>query len=173
MKKTITTSIFLLIMILAGQAQVDRSSFKVGLLAGIPVGDASEISNFSLGLDVNYHWGVSKLLDVGLATGFLNSFGETISGTPEFPSLNGEFEDFQVIPLAASVRVYPTYEFKFGADAGYAIGINDGNEGGFYYRPIVGYNITGNTEVNVSYTAVALEDNFTFSSVMAGILFLF
>ncbi|WP_422859421.1 hypothetical protein ACOKFD_00290 [Flagellimonas sp. S174] len=167
MKKTIATSIFLLVVTFTTIGQVDRSSFKAGLTAGIPVGDASDISSFALGLDVNYHWGVSKLLDVGLATGFINSFGET--GT----DLTGEFEDFQFIPAAASVRIYPTYEFKFGADAGYAVGINDGNDGGFYYRPVVGYNITGNTEINVSYTAVALENNFNFSIAMAGILFLF
>ena len=173
MKKTVTTSIFLLLMILTSQAQVDRSSFKAGLNAGIPVGDASDISSFSIGLEVNYHWGVSELFDVGLATGFINSFGETETVSVGGFEGEGEFEDFQFIPTAASVRIYPTYHFKFGADAGYAIGVNDGNEGGFYYRPIVGYNITGNTEINVSYSAVALEDNFTFSMVMAGVLFLF
>ncbi|MEM8845571.1 MAG: hypothetical protein AAGD17_00585 [Bacteroidota bacterium] len=165
MKKTITTSIFLLLVTFTTIAQVDRSNFKAGLTAGIPVGDASDISSFALGLDINYHYGVSKLLDVGLAAGFINSFGETEG--------EGEFDDFQFIPAAASVRLYPTYEFKFGADVGYALGINDGNDGGFYYRPVVGYNITGNTEINVSYSTVALDNNFNFSIAMAGILFLF
>lgn len=173
MRKTITTSIFLLLVTFTTLAQVDRSSFKAGLTAGIPVGDASDISSFSLGLDINYHWGVSKLFDVGVATGFINSFGESITGSVGDFSVEGEFEDFQFIPVAVSGRIYPTYEFKFGVDAGYAVGVNDGNDGGFYYRPVVGYNITGNTEVNVSYTTVALENNFNFSIVMAGILFLF
>ncbi|MEM9362298.1 MAG: hypothetical protein AAGA43_06665 [Bacteroidota bacterium] len=173
MKKTITTSIFLLLVTFTTIAQVDRSNFKAGLTAGIPVGDASDISSFALGLEVNYHYGVSKLLDVGFATGFINSFGETETVSVGEIEVEGEFEDFQFIPAAASVRLYPTYEFKFGADVGYALGINDGNDGGFYYRPVVGYNITGNTEINVSYTTVALENNFNFSIAMAGILFLF
>lgn len=171
MKKTITTTIFLILVTFLTNAQVDRSSFKVGLNAGIPVGDASEVSSFSIGLDVNYHWGVSKLLDVGFATGFLNAFGDTETVSIGGFEVEGEFEDYQIIPAAASVRIYPTYEFKLGADLGYAIGVNEGNDGGFYYRPIVGYNITGNTEVNVSYTAI--ENDGTFSLVMVGVLFLF
>nr|WP_299340483.1 outer membrane beta-barrel protein [Allomuricauda sp.] len=171
MKKTITTTIFLFLVILTTNAQVDRSSFKAGLTAGIPVGDASEVSSFSIGFDVNYHWGISRLLDVGFATGFLNAFGDTETINVGGFEVEGEFEDYQIIPAAASVRLYPTYEFKLGADLGYAIGVNEGNEGGFYYRPIVGYNITGNTEINVSYTAI--ENDPTFSFVMAGVLFLF
>jgi len=40
-----------------------------------------------------------------------------------------------------------------------------------FYRPVVGYNITGNTELNVSYTAV--ENDGTFAIATVGILFLF
>ncbi len=174
MKNVITKSIFLLVATCTTMAQyVDRSNFKAGLTAGIPVGDASDISSFSLGLEINHHWGVSKLFDVGVATGFINSFGETETVDVGGLEIEGEFEDFQFIPVAASVRLYPTYEFKLGGDVGYAIGVNDGNDGGFYYRPVVGYNITGNTEINVSYNAIALDDNFTFSIAMVGILFLF
>ncbi len=149
----------------------DRSNFKVGLNAGLPVGDASDVSSFSIGLDVVYHWGVSELLDVGLATGFTNAFGETETITDGAFEIETGFEDFQFLPVAASFRVYPTFSFKLGADVGYAIGINEGNEGGFYYRPLVGYNITGNTELNISYTAV--DNNGTFGVATLGILFLF
>ncbi|WP_435625188.1 outer membrane beta-barrel protein [Flagellimonas sp.] len=175
MKKTVTTSIFLLLVILTAQAQVDRSSFKAGLLAGIPVGEStSRASSFAIGLDANYHWGVSKLLDVGLASGFINAFGDTeTSSTIGGGEITTSFEDFQFIPAAASVRIYPTYEFKFGADVGYAFGASEETNGGFYYRPVVGYNITGNTEINVSYMAITDDTNFTFSMVMAGVLFLF
>ncbi|MEM6864962.1 MAG: hypothetical protein AAF575_07260 [Bacteroidota bacterium] len=171
MKKTSTTLIFLLTVTLTSFAQVDRSNFKAGLNAGIPTGDASEISRFSVGLDLNYHYGVSKRIDIGIATGFLNAFGESQTISDGILDIEAEFEDYQIVPVAGSLRIYPTYDLKFGADAGYAIGINEGNDGGFYYRPILGYNITGNTEVNVSYTAI--ENEGTFSLVMAGILFLF
>ncbi len=170
MKRTYLITIVLIAVMFTAHSQ-DRSSFKAGFNAGLPVGDAADFSSFAVGLDVVYHWGVSELLDAGLATGFIHSFGDTNTIEGDGITIQTEFEDFQFIPLAASVRIYPTYHFKFGADAGYAVGINTGNEGGLYYRPIVGYNITGNTELNVSYTAV--DNNGTFSIATLGILFLF
>ena len=171
MKKTLLTIITLFIIGSTVSAQVDRTNVRAGLIAGIPVGDAGDISSFSIGLDVAYHWGVSELLDVGLATGFINAFGETRTISGGGITVETEFEDFQFIPAAASLRIYPTYHFKFGADAGYAVGVNEGNEGGFYLRPLVGYNITGNTELNVSYVNISNDGDF--SIAMVGVLFLF
>lgn len=171
MKKTfLTTLIIMTLMAFNANAQ-DRSNFKAGLLAGLPVGDASEVSDFAIGLDVTYHWGVSEWLDAGLSTGFLNAFGktETISEGPI--TISTEFENFQFVPLAGSFRIYPTYLFKFGADVGYGVGVNAGNEGGFYVRPSIGYNITGNTELNVSYTNISNDGNFSIAAL--GLLFLF
>ncbi|WP_222983769.1 hypothetical protein [Flagellimonas meishanensis] len=149
----------------------DRSSFKAGFNAGLPVGDAANVSDFSLGLDVAYHWGVSELFDVGLATGFINAFGKSETITEGPITIESDFENIQFIPLAGSVRLYPTYHFKLGADLGYGVGINAGNEGGFYIRPSIGYNITGNTELNVSYMNISNDGSF--SIVAVGILFLF
>ncbi|MCL6275340.1 hypothetical protein M3P19_15085 [Muricauda sp. 2012CJ35-5] len=163
MRSTILVAIAFFTLMFTANAQ-DRSNFKAGFSAGIPVGDAADISSFSIGFDVNYHWGVSELLDVGVVTGFINAFGDTMPDQTEF-------EDVQFIPVAGSLRIYPTYHFKFGGDVGYAIGVNDGNEGGLFYRPVVGYNITGNTELNVSYTAVSNDGTFSIATV--GILFLF
>ncbi|RDY58321.1 hypothetical protein [Flagellimonas nanhaiensis] len=172
MKKTLLTIITLFIIGSTVHAQVDRSNIKAGLIAGIPVGDAADISSFSIGFDFAYHVGVSELLDLGAATGFINSFGETRTISGGGITVETEFEDFQFIPLAASLRIYPTYQFKLGADAGYAVGVNEGNDGGFYLRPLIGYNITGNTELNVSYVNIS-NDGGDFSIAMAGILFLF
>lgn len=171
MKKTFLLSCMALACSLVSLAQ-DRSSFKAGLIAGLPVGDAEEVSSFAIGLDVAYHWGVSELLDVGLGTGLIHAFGETREFSEGPISVTTEFEDFQFVPMAASVRIYPTYHFKLGGDVGYAVGVSEESEGGLYYRPLVGYNITGNTELNVSYVAVD-NDGATFSIAMVGLLFLF
>ncbi|MFC4219119.1 hypothetical protein [Flagellimonas marina] len=150
---------------------VDRTNFKAGLNAGLPVGDAGDVSSFSLGLDIAYHIGASELLDLGFATGFINAFGDTTTISGGGVSVETEFEDFQFLPVAASLRLYPTYDFKLGADVGYAVGINEGNEGGFYLRPLIGYNITGNTELNISYVNINNDGNFSIATL--GILFLF
>lgn len=149
---------------------VDRSSFKAGFHAALPVGDASEFSSFALGLDLAYHWGVSELVDAGLATGFIHAFGSEVEITEGPITVSGDFGDIQFLPVAAALRIYPTYDFKLGADVGYAVGINEGNEGGLYIRPSIGYNITGNTELNVSYINVSNDGNF--SMVALGVLFL-
>ncbi|MEC8833029.1 MAG: hypothetical protein VX772_11770 [Bacteroidota bacterium] len=150
---------------------VDRTSFKAGVFAGLPVGDAADFSSFSLGVDLGYHWSVSEMVDVGIASGFLNSFGSDVEFTDGPITVSGNFGDIQFVPVAAAFRLYPNYNFKLGGDIGYAVGINEGNEGGFYVRPMIGYNITGNTELNVSY--INVSNNGSFSVVALGLLFLF
>ena len=48
--------------------------------------------------------------------------------------------------------------FTVGLDLGYAVGINDGNDGGVYYRPMFGYNINEKIQLNASYRGVSLGD---------------
>ena len=151
--------------------QVDRTSFKAGVHAGLPVGDASDYSSFSLGVDLGYHWGVSELIDAGIATGFINAFGDTSTIDIGPVGQDVDFPDIQFIPVAGAFRLYPTYDFKLGADVGYAVGVNEGNDGGFYVRPMIGYNISGNTELNVSYINVSNDGSFSVAAL--GLLFLF
>ncbi|WP_108425440.1 hypothetical protein [Flagellimonas amoyensis] len=172
-KKTFVLVIIALVAIsFTSTAQrVDRTSFKGGVHAGLPVGDASDFSSFSLGVDLGYHWGVSELIDAGIVTGFINAFGSEVEYTEGPITVSGNFGDIQFVPVAGALRLYPSYDFKLGADVGYAVGINEGNDGGLYLRPMMGYNITGNTELNVSYINVSNDGNF--SMVALGILFLF
>ncbi|RIV30302.1 hypothetical protein D2V08_14425 [Flagellimonas lutimaris] len=172
-KKTFVLVIIALIAVsFSSMAQrVDRTNFKAGIHAGVPFGDISDYSNFEIGLDLGYHWALSELVDVGLATGFMNAFinNDTVDFGPVV--VEGDFPNIQYIPVAAAFRLYPTYDFKLGADVGYAVGVNDGNTGGLYLRPIIGANVSGNTEINISY--VKVSDDYDFSMVALGILFLF
>ncbi|MFS4467689.1 hypothetical protein [Maribacter sp. 2210JD10-5] len=155
------------------QAQfVDRTNFRAGINGGIVVGDFSEAYSLTLGLDVYHHWGISKAIDIGVATGYMNSFGEKEGVLPSGGSIVTE-DNFQFIPVGGSFRIYPAKKgFKFGADVGYAVGLNQGNNGGLYYRPSIGFDITrGTTEMNISYFAV--NDEVTFSTALVGILILF
>jgi hypothetical protein len=172
-KKTFVLAILVMVAIsYSSHAQhVDRTSFKAGVHVGVPIGDISDFSNFELGLDLGYHWSVSEMVDVGLATGFMNAFGNTSTEDIGPVAVEVDFPDIQYIPVAAALRLYPTYDFKLGADVGYAVGVNEGNDGGFYVRPMIGYNINGNTELNVSYTTIS--DDYDYSMVALGLLFLF
>lgn len=175
MKKGILTFILVFIVFaLQAQRNVDRTNFRAGVNGGLVLGDFSEAYSFGLGLDLYHHWGVSKALDIGVTTGFFNAFGSKENISAGGVTVETEFDNIQFLPVGASLRVYPgkNVGFKFGSDIGYAVGINDGNEGALYYRPSIGIDLRdGTSEFNISYFAVS--DDVTFSSVLLGYLFLF
>jgi len=165
-------AIFLMVASFSAEAQIDRTNFRAGVNAGLVVGDFSEAYSLTLGIDIYQHWGVSRELDVGIATGFSNAFGEKESSSVGGVTVQTEFDNAQFIPIAGSLRIYPTSGFKIGADVGYAIGLNEGNDGGFYYRPSMGIDVSGGTtEINVSYFSVNGDANF--STALLGFLILF
>jgi hypothetical protein len=171
MKKLSILVIAFLFIVAIGNAQdyTDRDSFKIGVHGAIPLGDASEISNFGLGLDISYNYGVSKVFDLGLATGFTNAFINTDDDAVE--NLTA-FENVQFLPLAGVLRIYPHVRSRtnFGVDLGYALGIDEGNEGGFYYRPTLAINVNRGTEVTFTYTGVSLE-NGAWNTATLGLIF--
>lgn len=174
MKKNIITFllIFTVYALQAQQRYVDRTSFRVGVNGGLVVGDFSEAYNFGLGLDIYHHWGVTKALDIGVATGFFNAFGESQNISAGGVAITTEFDNIQFLPVGASLRIYPTSGFKLGGDIGYAVGINKGNEGALYFRPSLGIDLrNGSSELNISYFAV--NDDVTFSAVLLSYLILF
>lgn len=138
------------------------SNFTIGINGGIPVGDFKEYSTFNLGADVAYRYGLSEQFELGGLVGYSHFFGD--SG--EEGEFSWEVEDVQFLPLAATAR-FNTGSFFLGGDIGYAVGINDGNEGGFYYRPLVGYNF-GKLGVIASYSGIS-RDSFIVASVNLGL----
>ena|SRR5690606_4276737 len=149
-----------------------QEGFKVGANFALPIGDAGDYSSFSVGLDVAYLVEVSEKFAVGGAAGFTNAFGktETLSGFGY--SIDVEYDDIQFVPVAAAARFNATEALYVGADLGYAIGIDDGNDGGFYYRPRVGYSFTDMIGANISYTGISL-DGMEWSTIGLGVEFSF
>ena len=175
MKKNIFTLILVLaVFALQAQRNVDRTNFRAGINGGLVLGDFSEDYSFGLGVDLYHHWGVAKALDIGVTAGFFNAFGSKENISAGGVIVETEFDNVQFLPVGASLRVYPgkNVGFKFGGDVGYAVGINEGNEGALYYRPSIGIDLRdGTSELNISYFVV--NDNLAFSSVLLGYLFLF
>ncbi|MGB5435835.1 MAG: outer membrane beta-barrel protein [Maribacter sp.] len=162
MKKVVLVASLALI----GFSMNAQDGFKLGANLGLPVGDAGDVSGFSVGLDAQYMFETAGEFDLGVATGFTNSFGKTIGDS----TFSIEVDDVQFLPLAGVARYKASEEFSIGADLGYALGINDGNDGGFYYRPTVGYAVSEGIEINASYTGISL-DGGTWSTVNLGVLF--
>ena len=140
-----------------------NGSFKLGANIALPVGDAADFSSVSIGIDAAYLFGISEQFDLGPAIGFTNAILDS-----DFDYL----DDVQFLPIAAAGRYNINDKMYVGADIGYAVGINDGNDGGFYYRPRFGYSFTDLIGINASYTGISL-DGGTWSTIGVGVEFSF
>ena len=161
MKKIVCIAVMALLGFGSLSAQENR--FNLGVNLGLPTGDVSDFYSFALGVEANYLFEVSEKFQVGPSISYVNYFGKEISG---FTAENASF-----LPLAGSGRFNASEEFVIGADIGYAIGISpEGNDGGFYYRPMLGYNISEKMQITASYSGVSV-DGGTFSHFGVGIMF--
>jgi hypothetical protein len=164
--KRIFLTLFALLSLGFARAQ---GVFKAGAVVAFPVGDAGDLSSFGLGADLYYMFGHEDAwLNFGPTVGFRNYFGKDY----EVGNISISADDAQFLPLAGAFRAKFMGLVNWGTDIGYAVGINDGNDGGFYFRPIVGLDIADAIEVNVSYENISANGG-SWSAFTAGILFEF
>lgn len=116
-----------------------QAQFKFGFNAGFPIGDAGDASTIAAVADIGYFFDFSDKLIAGPIAGYSLSFGvkseEARSAIINFASEEGAAVQF--IPIGAGLRWYPIDRLALGVDFAYAIGVNNGNEGGIYYAPKV------------------------------------
>jgi hypothetical protein len=107
----------------------DNSWLKAGLITGIPVGDASDASSYSLGVDLRGQYLINPNIGIGIASGYNHFFGKD------------DIDDFGVIPAAGFFRYYFTPNGLFlGTDVGYGFLTDvENNDGGLYVNPQIGY----------------------------------
>lgn len=120
----------------------DNSWLKAGVIAGLPIGDLDDYASFTLGLDLKGQIMSTNHVGLGLVTGYNHFFAKD------------DNEGFGNIPVGAFVRYYPrSTGFFVGTDLGYSFvtGI-DNADGGFYFRPQIGYH-------NYSWNFFALYNN--------------
>jgi hypothetical protein len=158
MKKIIT-----LIALIAFAFNSDAQEFRIGGNVGLPIGDAEMGYSVAFGADLNYTWNVAEKIDLGLALSYYQFIAES----------NGFLapEDASFLPLGVAGRFKASEKILIGADLGYGIGIMpDGNDGGFYYRPLLGYNLNDLMQITTSYKGVSIGGG-TFSSINLGFNF--
>jgi len=164
MKKLLLIVVVALMSLTAAQAQ---GQFRAGISGGLPIGDAGDLATFAIAIDLGYLFEISDAVDIGATTGYSHTFGDTID-------LGGfgqvEIEDIQFIPIAASGRFEVATNFTLGGDVGYALGVNDGNDGGFYYSPRAQYGVSDAIDIVVAFRGVAV-DGGSWDIVTAGVEF--
>lgn len=153
---------------LFGVINAQSGNFKVGAhvgYAGLPVGIGY---NLNAGVDVAYMYPVADKLKLGITTGYSHYFANK---EPIFKigGLSLDTYSFGIIPIAASLDYNVTPKFYLGADLGYAFAVGNkdlSKNGGFYYQPKIGYNITPSHNLYVSYKSIAsVADGDGYSSL--------
>ena len=106
-----------------------QGTIKLGVKGGISLNDAEKISDGVMGVDAYYLFKKKRaFLNIGPTIGFRNYF------------TNDAIDDAQFINIGAAGRVR-VLGMSAGIDAGYAIGLNNYLDGGFYLRPLVGFTL--------------------------------
>lgn len=141
-----------------------KQGFKLEGSLGIALGDYSNATVFGLGADLLYLYDITGSFQLGPSVGYQTYFGR---GTSLPPAMSGGRKaDIQFLPMALTSRYYFFDELFLGADFGYGLGLNQGNEGGFLYKPKIGFSF-GLISIILSYTGVVGEFD-TFNSVSIG-----
>lgn len=166
--KTIRQFLPLLLCALTATIVSSQEGFKIGAHGGIPIGDFNDKIGVVIGGDIGYMLALNKIFDLGVKAGFIHGFSETF----RVETVSVKLPGMQFAPVAASVRIWAAKSFSFGGDVGQAFGLNKGNEGGFYYRPQIGFQTGAKSELNFSYTAIDQGEDI-WSTVTLGFVYTF
>ena len=171
--------LFVVILSLAGWTSIQAQVFKLGGNIGIPMGDASDISDLTAGADLYiYFFDVDSFFNLGVNVGYRNFFGKDI----DILGASYTVDNVQYLPVTAAGRVTLFSTFYAGADLGYAFGLSDNTDGGFFAKPVIGIDVANAIEVFVAYDLYTGKyklsdiegiDDYKFGSLNAGILFEF
>ncbi len=128
MKNYLLTSLFLFSCFFYSQAQEEDYTFAAGGVAALPVGKRGSRADFGYGAEVMYLKRVKEKFQIGGSLGYTEySIDDDLN-----------FENIRFLPVAFK-GAYAIGDLGFGAglDLGYAIGLNENNNGGFLYEPKV------------------------------------
>lgn len=164
-KKQFETIIPILLFILSVNIHAQKG-FSIDVSVGSTLGNSSELYSYALQGNAYYLWSVSGNIDLGVTTGAIVFLGEgnNIGGSH---SLFGSISDVY-ISFAAAVRISLLESFSAGLDTGY--GFNAVGGGGFYFRPLMAYNLKEKVMLIGSYSNIN-ESGYIASSINLGISF--
>lgn len=132
------------------EAKAQDGMMSIDAQFGLPMGDIDDLSDIQVGINFNYYFvEVMEALKIGGRVGY-NSY-----------VVNSDFSDdidnLSYLMLGAAAR-YDFSESIFARfDLGYAVGLNDGNDGAMFIEPRLGYNL-GNFDVFAYYQSIFQSD---------------
>lgn len=153
-----------------GLTNLNAQEFNLGISAGLPIGDAGDIATFSAIVDANYLFDVSEKFQAGPMASLSYSFGDEIEGSVEGFDVSIELDDPIFLPIGGAARYQASEDFTLGLDLGYALGLTDGLDGGFYYAPKVQYGVTETLDIVAAYRGISV-DGGSFDIISLGVEF--
>jgi len=153
MKKLFLTGALALFGLMS--AQKTESGIRLGVNAGIPVGDFGKFTTFTAGVDLAYLYPLAENFRLGVATGYSHYFGKKTKTDLILVTLKNEVPDVGIIPIAATAEFTLGDSNVFlGADLGYAFFTKKdfkNENGSFYYQPKLGYSFDKRHDLYFSY----------------------
>ena len=153
MKKLFLTGALALFGLMS--AQKTDSGIRLGVNAGIPVGDFGKLTTFTAGVDLAYLYPLAENFRLGVATGYSHYFGKKTKTDLILVTLKNEVPDVGIIPVAATAEYTLGDSNVFlGADLGYAFFTKKdlkNENGSFYYQPKLGYSFDKRHDLYFSY----------------------
>ena len=136
-------------------AQKTESGIRLGVNAGIPVGDFGKFTTFTAGVDLAYLYPLAENFRLGVATGYSHYFGKKTKTDLILVILRNEVPDVGIIPVAATAEfILGDSNVFLGADLGYAFFTKKdfkNESGSFYYQPKLGYSFDKRHDLYFSY----------------------
>ena len=136
-------------------AQKTESGIRLGVNAGIPVGDFGKFTTFTAGVDLAYLYPLAENFRLGVATGYSHYFGKKTKTDLILVTLKNEVPDVGIIPVAATAEfILGDSNVFLGADLGYAFFTKKdlkNENGSFYYQPKLGYSFDKRHDLYFSY----------------------
>lgn len=113
----------------------DNSKLRlgIGVEAGIPTGNAHNVSDFELGGTARLQYDLDKSLALTLTSGYYNMFGKDIPGTTV------KYQSLGIVPLKAGIKAFFASDLYFGAEVGAGFETNSGGSTKFIASPALGY----------------------------------
>jgi len=150
-----------------GVVNAQEGVLNGGLNVGVPTGDANDFYGLTLGAELNYMYPVADGFTLGPSIQYSHFFGKDVE---VFGGSSIDISDASFLPISGAARFNVSDKFVVGANLGYAIGLSEDLDGGFYYRPVVGYKIDDTTQLNISYSGI-LNDGLEMNNVSLGVMF--
>ncbi|WP_114940363.1 MULTISPECIES: hypothetical protein [Mucilaginibacter] len=141
--------------------------FGVGLEAGIPTGNAHDISKFELGGTARLQYGVSNDLALTLTSGYYNFFGKTytssFSDNTSTTTVTVKGRSLGMIPVKAGIKAFVGDGFYFAGEVGAGFEVHEPVAGAekntkLILAPGIGY-ATKSWDIGVRYENFSGQSN--------------